>query len=227
MINGDHDTEDGQRATRVLLVDDHQMFTELLGLALDVSSEFECVGTAQTGAEALDLAIRHQPDLVLMDIQLRGESGLDATTKIRDVLPEAVIVVVSAHQDPLWVARAAQAGASAFTPKSGTLPEMLEVLRRAHNGHMLVSPSIYRRAAAEMEDAPGAIVERLTAREHEVLILMGKGMVPTAIALQLGITLNTCRHYVKSIHLKLGARSQLEAVVTAQRLGIIDAGEES
>jgi DNA-binding NarL/FixJ family response regulator len=226
MINGDHDTDDVQHATSVLLVDDHRMFTELLGLALEVSSEFECVGTAQTGAEALDLAIRHQPDLVLMDIQLRGENGLDATAKIRDVLPEAVIVVVSAHQDPLWVARAAQAGASAFTPKSGTLPEMLDVLRRAHKGHMLVSPSIYRRAAAKMEHAPRVIVDRLTAREHEVLVLMGKGMVPAAIAPLLGITLNTCRHYVKSIHLKLGVRSQLEAVVTAQRLGIIDAHEQ-
>lgn len=227
MISGDQNTEDGQRATRVLLVDDHRMFTELLGLALDVSSEFECVGTAQTGAEALDLAVRRQPDLVLMDIQLRGESGLDATRKIRDVLPDAVIVVVSAHQDPLWVARAAQAGASAFTPKSGTLSEMLDVLRMAHNGHMLVAPSIYRRAAAEMEDAPGALVERLTAREHEVLVLMGKGMVPATIALLMNITLNTCRHYVKSIHVKLGVRSQLEAVVTAQRLGIIDARDES
>jgi DNA-binding NarL/FixJ family response regulator len=226
MINSDRDIAIDQRATSVLIVDDHNMFAELLGVALANSSEFECVGTAQTGAQALDLAVRHRPDLVLMDIQLRKENGLDATRKIRDALPRAVVVVLSAYQDPRWVVRAARAGASAFAPKSGSLPEILAVLRSAHNGHMLIAPSVYSKPPGESKDA-APLVASLTAREREVLVLMGKGMVPAGIAVVLGITINTCRGYVKSIHSKLSVQSQLEAVVTAQRLGIIDAHDEA
>jgi DNA-binding NarL/FixJ family response regulator len=227
MISSTQDIADGQHAARVLIVDDHNMFAELLGVALGNSSEFQCVGTAQTGAQALDLAVRHHPDLVLMDIQLRRESGLDTTRKIRDVLPAVVVVVLSAHREPQWVARAARAGASAFAPKNGSLSEILTVLRTAHNGHMMVAPSVYGRPADDRDDGCGPVIDSLTAREHQVLVLMGKGMVPTAMALLLGISLNTCRGYVKSIHSKLSVQSQLEAVVTAQRLGIIDACDES
>jgi DNA-binding NarL/FixJ family response regulator len=225
MISSDHDIVDKQHATRVLIVDDHNMFAELLGVALGNSGEFECVGTAQTGAQALDLAVRHHPDLVLMDIQLRRESGLDTTRKIRDVLPEAVVVVLSAHDGTHWADRAADAGASAFAPKSGSLTEILTVLRSAHNGHMVIAPSVYGRSAVEPTADPVAV--RLTTRERQVLVLMAKGMIPTSMAVRLGITLNTCRGYVKSIHSKLSVQSQLEAVVTAQRLGIIDECDES
>jgi DNA-binding NarL/FixJ family response regulator len=227
MISSDQDIVGEQDATRVLIVDDHNMFAELLGVALGNSSEFQCVGTAQTGAQALALAVHHQPDLVLMDIQLRRESGLDATRKIRDALPDAVVVVLSAHQDPQWVVRAAHAGASAFAPKSGSFSEILTVLRTAHNGHMFIAPSVYSKPAGGPKDGSGPAARSLTAREREVLVLMGKGMVPATMAVLLGISLNTCRGYVKSIHSKLSVQSQLEAVVTAQRLGIIDASDES
>ena len=116
--------------------------------------------------------------------------------------------------------RAAQAGASAFAPKSGSLTEMLEVLRNARNGSMLVAPSMFQ-SAVPSAAAPAERIEKLTVREQEVLVLMGKGVAPAEIARILNISVNTCRGYVKSIHAKIGARSQLEAVVKAQRLGLI------
>jgi DNA-binding NarL/FixJ family response regulator len=210
--------------TRVMIVDDHSTFADLLAMALDGENDFHCVGSAFDAMTAIELASRVRPDLVIMDIQLGQESGLDVARRIRSVVPDVVIVVVSAHRDPNWVVRAAQAGASAFAPKTGSLTEMLSVLRGARNGTMLVAPSLFQQVLSAIP-AADELVEKLTAREHEVLTLMGKGMAPGAIARVLNISVNTCRGYVKTIHAKLGARSQLEAVVKAQRLGLIEAGD--
>jgi DNA-binding NarL/FixJ family response regulator len=210
---------------RVLVVDDHDTFAELLAFALETEAGFECVGTAGSAAAAVEVALRTRPDIVVMDIELGPDSGLAAARRIRDVLPETVIVVVSAHCDPSWVAKAAQAGASAFAAKSGSLREMVAVLRSARNGSMLVAPTLFAQVPQ-----PGPEhrkdVGTLTGRELDVLVLMGKGAAASEIACVLGITLNTCRGYVKAVHAKLGVRSQLEAVVKAQRLGLISATDE-
>jgi DNA-binding NarL/FixJ family response regulator len=204
----------------VLIVDDHQTFAELLALALGSQPDFDCAGIAATGAAAIEMALRLNPDIVVMDIELTRESGLDVTRRIRAAVPDTTVVVVSAHRDADWVVRAAQAGASAFVPKSGSLVEMLSVLRQARQGAMLVSASMFGATPAQSPVVdPG--VASLTVREGEVLTLMGKGLAPVGIARMLGISVNTCRGYVKSIHLKLGVRSQLEAVVKAQRLGMM------
>jgi DNA-binding NarL/FixJ family response regulator len=217
------DNEGRTSISRVLIVDDHQTFAELLALALGSQPDFDCAGTAATGAAAVEMALRLKPDMVVMDIELGLESGLDVTRQIRAAVPDTIVVVVSAHRDADWVGRSAQAGASAFVPKSGSLDEMLSVLREARQGAMLVSASMYVATPAR-PSAIDAGVGSLTVREGEVLTLMGKGVAPVGIARTLGISVNTCRGYVKSIHLKLGVRSQLEAVVKAQRLGIIGAG---
>lgn len=209
---------------RVLIVDDHRTFAELLALALSTEDGFECVGIAETGADAYDRAVRDKPNVIVMDIQLGKESGLDAARRIRDALPEVVVVVVSAHGDPTSVARASQIGASAFVPKSGSLTEMLTIVRTAKNGTMLVAPSLFQQVTSlGASPRPGT---RLTSREHDVLELMGKGAAPRQIARELNISVNTCRGYVKAVHAKLGVRSQLEAVVRAQTLGLISISDD-
>ncbi|HEV7654510.1 MAG TPA: response regulator transcription factor [Mycobacteriales bacterium] len=209
------------RAIRVLIVDDHRTFAEMLALALGAEADFECVGTAGGSLAAVELAGRLRPDMIVMDIQLGPDSGLNAARTIRATLPDSILVVVSAHDGPEWVVRAARAGANAFVPKTGSLPQMLSTLRRARPGSTLVAPSLFGllpRTAPDAADAP----EKLTARELEVLGLMGQGMAPDAIAHLLNISVNTCRSYVKTIHARLGVRSQLEAVVEAHRLGLIE-----
>jgi DNA-binding NarL/FixJ family response regulator len=209
---------------RVLIVDDHHTFAELLAIALETEPGFECVGTADGAAAALEVALATRPDIVVMDIELGADSGLAAARRIRDVLPDTVVVVVSAHCDPSWVAKAAQAGASAFAAKSGSLSEMVAVLRSARNGSMLVAPTLFAQVP-QPSSRPGEPGVKLTARELDLLELMGKGAAPTEIARVLGITVNTCRGYVKAVHHKLGVRSQLEAVVKAQRLGLISTSD--
>jgi DNA-binding NarL/FixJ family response regulator len=208
------------RATRVLIVDDHQIFAQMLALALDAETDFSSVGTADNAAAAVEAAGLLRPDMVVLDIQLGQDSGLNAARPIRAALPDAILVVVSAYEGPEWVVRAARAGANAFVPKTGSLPDLLGILRRARHGSTLVAPSLFGRLPATGPE-PGD-PDRLTAREHEVLRLMGHGMAPDAIADLLSISVNTCRSYVKIIHAKLGVRSQLEAVVEGHRRGLIE-----
>jgi DNA-binding NarL/FixJ family response regulator len=214
-------TARGADQARVLVVDDHRTFAELLAGALE-SAGMVSVGTAHSAHEAVAQCQRHQPDIVVMDIQMPQQDGLAATRRIREVAPHAVIAIVTAHRDPDWVVRSAQAGASAFIPKDGSLAEMLDVLGRARNGQMLVAPSTF--ASPPVRDVDRDIAEPvpvLTRREREVLDCLAQGMQVKAIARVLGIMQETCRGYVKSLHVKLGARSQLEAVVRAQRLGLL------
>lgn len=186
-----------QRAVaRVLIVDDHRTFTDLLSLALSTQPDFECVGTASNGASATATALRTRPDIIVMDIQLTHENGLEITRQIRRVLPDVTVVVVSAHREVDWAQKAAKAGANAYAPKSGSLDELLDILR---------SCSAVQQAGGRQVPATGAErpsgdgdVRSLTAREHEVLRLMCQGFAPTAIARLLSISLNTCRGHVKS-----------------------------
>jgi len=212
---------------RVLVVDDHRTFAELLSGALS-SAGMATVGLAHSAAQAVAMAQDLQPDIVVMDIEMPRQDGLAATRRIREVAPQAVVAVVTAHRDPDWVVRAAQAGASAFIPKDGSLAEMIDVLSRVQAGQMLVAPSTF---SGGPTCAPAAQPDRgaqpqLTRREQEVLDCLGRGMQVKAIARVLGITLETCRGYVKSLHAKLGVRSQLEAVVKAQQLGLLGSVDE-
>ena len=212
---------------RVLVVDDHRTFAELLSGAL-AAAGMDAIGTAHSAAQAVAMAQDLQPDIVVMDIEMPRQDGLAATRRIREVAPDAVVAVVTAHRDPDWVVRAAQAGASAFIPKDGSLAEMIDVLSRVQPGQMLVAPSTFAGGAPRSSSAAGSrgAVPQLTRREQEVLDCLGRGMQVKAIARVLGITLETCRGYVKSLHAKLGVRSQLEAVVKAQQLVLLGTADE-
>src|SRR6478736_6389553 len=208
--------------TTILVVDDHRSFAEMLAAALDTISGMKCVATAATAAEGIALAALHKPTIVIMDIQMPGQDGLMAARRIREVAPESLIAVVTAHRDQEWITRAAQAGACAFIPKNGSLVEMIDVLRRVRVGQLLVAPSAYRGGPAV---APHPFAETkpiLTQRELEVLTYLGQGMATQSIARVLGITLHTCRGYMKSLHCKLGVSTQLEVVIKAKSLGLID-----
>jgi DNA-binding NarL/FixJ family response regulator len=211
-------------ALTVLVVDDHKSFAQLLGGALEASG-MTLVGVADSGSQAVSMAEAFKPDLVVIDIEMPRQDGLAATRLIRTVSPETAVAVVTAHRDPDWVTRAAQAGASAFIPKNGSLDEMIDVLSRVRPGQMLVSPSVFSRDGTGSRTRRASDGPVLTRREAEILSCLGQGMQVKAIARVLDITVHTCRGYVKSLHAKLGARSQLEAVLRGQQLGLLDPGD--
>ena len=209
-----------QEAERsVLVIDDHRSFAEMLAAALDSVPGLRCVGVAHTAAEGVAQARRLSPDIVVMDIQMPQEDGLVATTRLQAALPSAAVAVISAHASPEWVSRAAQAGASAFVPKNGSLQEMLSILTAMKPGQLLVAPSVFTGPSPSV-GPPNA--PELSQRELQVLRLLADGLSVKDMAPVLRITVNTCRGYVKSVRQKLEASSQLEAVIKARELGLVD-----
>lgn len=214
------------RPTRVLIVDDHQSFSEALGLAIGLQSDLECVGTAATLGEATALVPGRCPDVVLMDVRLPDGDGIDGTARVKALCPETRVVILTAHADLEIVARAAAAGAAGFLPKSSSVVQVLDAIRTAGSGGMLVEHSTLMQVVSRIRDGEGPAPQReaspsLTHREHEVLLLLGEGLDPSSIARRLGVSLHTTRGHVQNVLGKLGAHSQLEAVVAAVRRGLI------
>ena len=205
----------------VLVVDDHRSFADLLSVSLATAPGIRCLGTASSAAEGLELTMRLQPSVVVMDIEMPGVDGLTATRRLRAVSPATAVAVVSAHSDGSWIARAARAGASAFIPKGGSLPEMIDLLRRAEPGKMILPPSMVApgrdRPLERHEDTLG-----LTTRELEVLGLIGQGLADKNIAKVMGISIHTCRGYIKAVYAALQVGRRIDAVNQARRLRLID-----
>src|SRR5689334_16087735 len=207
------------RPMRVLVVDDHQAFADLLAFALSAQPDISCVGVATTLAEGLAATVATRPDVVLLDIAIGGEDGLTAIPRFRSARPGVAIAVLTAHRGTSWLVQAGQAGAAAFIAKDGPLDDVLAVLRGLRSDRMVVARSARGRGDEDIDAL--ATARLLTPREREVLEGLGRGLPPQLIAPSLGITLQTCRSYLKSLMLKLGTGTQLETVVAAQRLGLL------
>jgi DNA-binding NarL/FixJ family response regulator len=209
---------------RVLVVDDHVVFAELLSMALDSEPDLACVGHAQTVSEAIRLADLLQPDLVTMDVQLPDGDGITATSTLRARHPELRVVILTAHAEQHLVSRAADAGASGILPKDGSVADILAAVRSARSGSLIVPPGLLTRWQPTSPEAQPAGA-RLTPREREVLELLARGRDPRAISRHMGVTLNTSRGHIKSVLAKLQVHSQLEAVVVASQAGLITMGD--
>jgi DNA-binding NarL/FixJ family response regulator len=146
-------------AVRVLIVDDNAQFADLLWSALDTVDGIECVGTASSAAEGFQRVLELDPSVVMMDLMMPGVDGLAATHQLRQLSPHTAVAVVSAHSDPAWIARAQDAGASAYILKGSSLPEMVEVLASARPGPMIVAPSLQGAWSAWTRSAPPPICD--------------------------------------------------------------------
>jgi DNA-binding NarL/FixJ family response regulator len=210
-------------AITVLVVDGHQTFAELLGVALAGQPDLRYVGHARTGEQAIRLVQELRPNVVLMDPDLPDADGIAIAELLRHRQPDTRFVILTANNESALVGRATAAGASGFLSKNGPLGDVLNAVHTAHGGGMTVSTDILARLLRSTTPVVGPRAGGLTAREHEVLELMAAGLDPRAIARRLGISVHTCRGYVKAVSSKLCARSQLEAVVRAQELGVLAA----
>lgn len=208
---------------RVLIVDDQRTFADLLELALSASADLDCDGVASGPEEAIALVHRRPPDLVIMDLHFATSTldGVDATAEIKRVSPSTQVVVLTGHADRTVLRRAAEAGACSLIPKDGSLPELMRAIRSAAPGGMVVHPRLLRTLMTESAETPEQ--PRLSQRELDVVGMLSLGMDARTISDHLGISLHTCRGYVKSLFTKLDAHSQLEAVAAARRHGLLDA----
>ncbi|NOJ60608.1 response regulator transcription factor [Arthrobacter sp. 260] len=212
------------KPTTVLIIDDHATFAELLAGALNREEDLLSVGFACSVAAGIALWRDLLPDVVVMDFHLPDGTGITAAERILAEQPQTRIIMLTGDPTPEALERAAGIGICAFLPKDGSLAIMLDTLRHARRGSMVVHPTLLaqlvERRRARINDVP---VPYLTPREMEVLCRMAEGSDVKASSVALGISQNTCRGHVKTILAKLGAHSQLEAVVTARKLGLLSA----
>jgi DNA-binding NarL/FixJ family response regulator len=213
----------GADRSRVLVVDDHRTFTDLIALALRAEPDLEFVGAAHDAEQARRLVADEHPDIVLMDVQLGDTDGLELTAQLLRDHPDLVVVVLTAFGDGGVMRRAAIAGASALLPKDGSLPDLLSGLRGARRGGLVVHPQLLHTLVTTETPHSGPPGPDLTPRELSVLRLLAEGRTVATIAKELGISVHTCRGYVKVLLAKLDVHSQLEAVVVAVMHGLVDA----
>jgi DNA-binding NarL/FixJ family response regulator len=212
--------EAGDNRIRVLVIDDHRTFAELLIGAFSREDDLTSVGWAGTVAEGTAKALELRPDVVVLDYHLPDGTGLAAAARIFEAAPRTRIVMLTGAAPRAAMEQAAGLGVCAFLPKDGSLATVLDAIRHSRNGGFFVHPSLMVQPAPVTRQVTGP-VPVLTPREREVLRLMSTGTDVRTSANLLGMSTNTCRGHVKSILAKLGAHSQLEAVATATRLGLL------
>jgi DNA-binding NarL/FixJ family response regulator len=217
--------------TRVLVVEDQRALAGALEIAIDAQPDLDCVGAAGTVEDAILLAAAYSPDVVLMDIHLPDVDGIEGTRRIKASHPEARVLILTGDAAPDLLVAAAAAGAAGFLAKDSTFPDILKVIRASVDQKIVMLEGGTLRALLE-DIGPGTPSQTarenwagLTAREFDVLELMGEGLDPRSIAERLVVSVHTARGHVKNVLMKLKVHSQLEAVVVATRTNLLSGSQ--
>jgi DNA-binding NarL/FixJ family response regulator len=203
---------------RILIVEDQRIVREGLIAVLEDEDEIEIVGEAPNGQEAITAFARLKPDVVLMDLQMPVLDGPEATRQIRELNPDARILVLTTYATDEFIFKALRAGAKGYILKDASVSELMAAIRAVHAGQTQLSPSVAARLVAGVSDGGP---EPLTPRELEVLTLMGQGRSNGEIAETLIIAPRTVKVHVQNILSKLGASNRTEAVSIAVRQQLI------
>ena len=195
-----------------------------LEMLLNLEKDFEVVGSAQDGYEAVELTEKKQPDLVLMDLKMPGMNGIEATREIRKKHPDIKILVLTTYDDDEWVFDAIRAGASGYLLKDTPRQKIIEAIRGTVDGKSFVDPvvagKLLNQVASNQTQPTSILTEKLTERELDVLRLLAKGMPNTDIAGTLHLSEGTVRNHVSAILEKLGVSDRTQAAVIAIQHGL-------
>lgn len=203
---------------RVLVADDHPLFREGVVHRLAAEPDMNVVAQAESGEEALQLARDLLPDIVLLDITMPGWDGLTTAAKIATACPATKIVMLTVVEDEDTLLAAFKAGARGYVLKGVSARELASVVRATAHGEVYVSPSLAAgMLMALTRGRPADPLEELTARELEILQLVGQGLTNRKIADQLHLSDKTIKHYITNILQKLQVRTRVEAALVAAR----------
>ncbi len=207
----------------VLIADDHPVFRFGLAALLNAAPDLSVVAEADSGEAAVALAAEHQPDVVIMDLNMPGLGGLEATRRIHAAAPSIGVLVITMFDDDSVFA-AMRAGARGYLLKGASPEETLRAVRVVAAGEAVFSPGIARRVmdyfGAARATAPAALLPELTEREREVLALVAQGYTNTAIAERLVLSPKTVRNHVSNIFSKLQVADRVQAVLRAREVGL-------
>ena len=210
-------------AVRILLVDDHALVRAGMKSLLREIEGVEVVAEASDGAEALRLALRERPDVVLMDIAMKGMNGLDAAARLREQLPAARVIVLSMHTSEEYVLLALRAGAAGYLIKDSATAELELALKAVARGETYLSPAISRQVVEGYVQRVGAaaVPDPLTPRQREVLKHVAEGRSTKEIAYELKLSVKTVETHRAQIMERLGIRDVAGLVRYAMRAGLV------
>jgi DNA-binding NarL/FixJ family response regulator len=208
---------------RILIADDHPIVREGLSAVLETQPDFEIVGQAPDGVQAVDLARTLQPDVMLLDLELPGLDGVAALRAIRDENPAARVIVFTAFDSDERILGAVRNGAQGYLLKGAPREELFQAIRVVHAGGSLIQPVVAARLLQQAgASSPPEALEPLTERELDVLRLLGKGRQNKEIAADLVISERTVKFHVSAILAKLRVGNRTEAVAKAAQMGLVE-----
>ena len=209
---------------QIIICDDQAVVRDGLEMLLTLEKDIQVLGTAQDGAEAVELVSKHQPDLVLMDLKMPGVNGIEATRQIRAKYPDVKVLVLTTYDDDEWVFDAIRAGASGYLLKDTPREKVVEAIRGTLEGKSFVDPAVAGKlmgqVASSQTQPSSLLTDKLTEREADVLRLLARGLNNAEIAGQLHLSEGTVRNHVSAILDKLGVSDRTQAAVIAIQHGL-------
>ena len=208
----------------VVIADDHEVVRRGVRSLLSTIEDIEVVGEAGTGDEAVAIATELVPDVVLLDLQMPGGHGLDATRQIASVLPSVAVVILTMYEDADSIDAALRAGARGYLLKGASQNDVVHAIRAAARGHVILGPGAAERILDRLNTpTTGSVVfPQLTERERDVLSLVANGQNNTTIGQALHLAPKTVANHVSNILTKLQIADRAEAIVAARRAGLTD-----
>lgn len=200
---------------KVAIVEDSKTTREGLKTIIDLSPEYRCTGAYETAEEALRVLPRQAPEVVLMDIQLPGMSGIECVFQLKRLLPDVLVIMVTVYEDPDRIFSALRAGASGYMLKRSAPEQVITAIREVREGGVPMSAEIARKVIQHFRDQSSVAedVEKLSLREREILELVSHGFNNKEIGVRLGISFDTVRWHLKHIYVKLHVHSRTEAAL--------------
>lgn len=216
------------RTIKVLVADDETMMRAGVRAILGAAPDIDVVAEAADGREAIELALRHRPDVCLLDVRMPRLDGLGAAAELAKALPETAVVMLTTFSEDEYIAGALGSGAAGFLLKSGDPRELIAGVQAVAEGGACLSPSVARRVISQLGEgqlgraaAARARVAELTGREREVLGLVGAGLSNAEIAQRLFLVEGTVKAYVSAILARLGFRNRVQAAILAYEAGLV------
>lgn len=210
------------RKTRILLADDHAIVRQGFSLILKAQPDLEVVGEASNGREAVDLATKLQPDIIVMDVSMPELNGIEATRRIAEASPRTRVVALSMHRDSVYVREALRAGARAYLLKDSVEGDLITAVRAVAKGEGYISPAVSEAVLSDYRKHVTNPIDLLTGREREVLQMIAEGKTNKEVAATLTLSVYTVEAHRGKIMEKLNLHSTGELVRFAIRNGLID-----
>ncbi len=211
--------------TRVLLVDDHELVRQGIAAMLHGAPDVQVVAEARTGREALEVARRELPDVVLMDVRMPDMDGLEATRKLKEERPRTAVVMLTMHDNPTYLRDAVRAGAAGYLLKDVSKEELVDAIRQVSSGGAFIESQMLKGMLSEMKPTGTGVspaAKNLTKREREILALVAEGMSNREIAERLVLSPETVKSHVAAILEKLNVSDRTQAAIYAVRNGLVE-----